>query len=143
MIKGQLNVTSLILLFLFISVFITGIGYVIGYTFNAYGSNTTQYVYPNETLTNFTSLDDFLNATRLSDDLTTANASVQNNYTAVDFSTSDFFRLPQNTFNLIGDLVALTPLGAFKGTLYNTIVYLGLAILSILTFQWLFNRSLT
>lgn len=141
--KGSINITALLLYFLIISLVVTGLGYVVGYTFNAYNSSTSEYVLPNTTLTNFSSLDNFIDATQLADNLTTANSSVQNNYTAVDFSASDFFRLPVNTFNLIADLVALTPLGEFKGTLYNTIVYLGLALLSILTFQWLFNRSLT
>ena len=138
--KGSLNFVSMFTFAMILVLFTAGTGYLVGYATNAYGV-TPDFNEAGVDIVNDTpGLEYFVNGTQLFNQ-TLSNNSIANDSSLIEggeFVTSSI----AGTGAILGDIIGLTPLGAYRTIILSAISVIFIAISAILLLQFIFNRSL-
>jgi len=138
--KGNLNFVSMFSFAIILILFISGAGYLVGYASSAYNVSIDTNVAGVDLINNSQGLEYFVNGTQLFNQ-TLSNNSIQNDTSLIEggeFITTSI----AGTGSILGDIVSLTPLGAYKTIIQSAIAVIFVAISAILLLQFIFNRSL-
>ena len=138
--KGSLNFVSMFTFAMILVLFTAGTGYLVGYATNAYGV-TPDFNEAGVDIVNDTpGLEYFVNGTQLFNQ-TLSNNSIANDSSLIEggeFVTTSI----AGTSAILGDIIGLTPLGAYRTIILSAISVIFIAISAILLLQFIFNRSL-
>jgi hypothetical protein len=138
--KGSLNFVSMFTFAMILVLFTAGTGYLVGYATNAYGVTPDFNEAGVDIVNDSQGLEYFVNGTQLFNQ-TLSNNSIANDSSLIEggeFITTSI----AGTSSILGDIVSLTPLGAYKTIIQSAIAVIFVAISAILLLQFIFNRSL-
>ena len=138
--KGSLNFVSMFTFAMILVLFTAGTGYLVGYATNAYGVTPDFNEAGVDIINDTPGLEYFVNGTQLFNQ-TLSNNSIANDSSLIEggeFVTTSI----AGTSAILGDIVGLTPLGAYRTIIGSAISVIFIAISAILLLQFIFNRSL-
>ncbi len=138
--KGSLNFVSMFTFAMILVLFTAGTGYLVGYATSSYGVTPDFDEAGIDVINNTSGLEYFVNGTQLFNQ-TLSNNSIANDSSLIEggeFVTTSI----AGTGAILGDIIGLTPLGAYRTIILSAISVIFIAISAILLLQFIFNRSL-